>query len=326
MAVALRPIAADASTATPLARMAADVRKGLLARPPHLPSKYFYDDTGSALAELISSQPEYYIAAAEEKLLARVAGEVVERAAPTALVELGSGAGRRISLVLDAMRAAGRPLSLTFFDINKAFVSGSLGRLSWRNKDLDVHGVVGDFTRDLAVLGRVTGRLALLFAGTIGTLRPDEVPWFLERVSGCLGPGDCFLVGVDLVKDPRMIEAAYNDANGVTAAFNLNILEHINRELNADFDTSRFEHVAHWDPRHKWVEMKLRATTPSRVQLTDCWLDLRFAAGDEICTQINCKYTRASFTQLVQWTPFDLEQWYVDPDGLYAMALLRRMR
>lgn len=326
MAVALRPVTARAAAGTPMARMALDVRHGLLAKPPYLPSKYFYDDTGSALFELITSLPEYYQTRTEEQLLASVIDDVIARALPDELLELGSGAGRKIRTVLDAQRRAGRPLVLTFFDINRAFVSGSLNRLAAAYPGAELTGVVGDFTRDLATLGRRTGRLGLLFAGTIGNLHPDEVPWFLDRLAAQLGPGDCFLAGVDLVKDPKVLEAAYNDEQGVTAAFNLNILEHINRELNADFDPSRFMHVAFWNPERRWIEMRLRAIAPSRVVIQDCWLDLRFATGDEVRTEISCKYTRDSFAQRLRGTAFDLEQWYKDPDSLFALALMRRMR
>lgn len=326
MAVALRPIAATPLAETPLARMAADVRRGLLHRPPYLPSKYFYDDTGSALFELITSLPEYYQTRTEEKLLGQVIDDVIARAEPGEIIELGSGAGRKIRAVLDAQRRAGRPLKLTFFDINRAFVSGSLSRLAAAYRGIDVTGIVGDFTHDLAVLGRGANRLALLFAGTIGNLHPEEMPWFLERLAAQLAPGDCFLAGIDLVKDPKLLEAAYNDAQGVTAAFNLNILDHINRELTADFDPSRFMHVAFWNPRRSWVEMRLRAIAPSRVRIQDCWLDLRFAAGDEVRTEISCKYTRDSFARRIAMTPFDVEQWYEDDDRLFALALLRRMR
>ena len=326
MAVALRPVTATPAAVTPLARMAADVRKGLLHKPPYLPSKYFYDDTGSALFELITSQPEYYQTRTEERLLAEVIEDVIERARAEEIIELGSGAGRKIRTVLDAQRRAGRPLALTFFDINRAFVSGSLHRLSAQYPGIDLKGIVGDFTHDLAVLGRGGNRLAVLFAGTIGNLHPEEMAWFLERLAAQLLPGDCFLVGVDLVKDPRVLEAAYNDAQGVTAAFNVNILDHINRELNADFDTSRFMHVAFWNPRRQWIEMRLRAIAPSRVRIQDSWLDLRFATGDSVRTEISCKYSRDTFADRLTMTPFAIEQWYEDGERLFALALLRRMR
>lgn len=316
------PLPVDDALQRAPAFMAAEIRTSLLSAPPSLPSKYFYDDTGSALFERITGLPEYYQTRTEERLLARIIGEVIERTRPSELVELGSGAGHKIRLVLDAQRRAGRPLALALFDINHAFLHASARRLAASYPRLDVRTVAGDFTRDLAMLGHGPPRLVLLFAGTIGNLHPDDVPAFLARVARQLRPGDHFLVGVDTVKDIRVLEAAYNDSQGVTAAFNLNILTHINRELDADFDLTRFEHVAFWDQANSWIEMRLRATAASRVRIAASWLDLRFRAGDEVRTEISCKYTRASFAARLAGTGLFLEQWYCDPREMFALALL----
>ena len=311
--------------AGPVTRMAAEVRAGLLSRPPFVPSKYFYDDAGSELFERITRLPEYYQTRTEERLLATVIDEIIARAAPTALVELGSGAGRKIRLVIEAQQRAGRLPALTFFDINRSFVRAAARGLAARYPALRVHEVIGDFTRDLPRLGRAGGRLVMLFAGTIGNLHPDDVPGFLRAVARTVGPGDRFLVGVDLVKDAGRLEAAYNDSQGVTAAFNLNILAHLNRVLHADFDLARFEHVARWDAAQRWIEMRLRAIAPSRVRVRQASLEVLYRAGDEIRTEISCKYTEASFGARLAGTGFRLERWFTDPEQLFALALLQRI-
>ena len=306
--------------------MADEVRRTLSAPRPWLPCKYFYDDRGSELFEAITRLPEYYQTRTEEALLARVADDVVARTAPTELVELGSGAGRKIGLLLEATARAGRVARLVLFDINTLFVDASARRIAARFPEADVRGVTGDFTRDLGTLGPGGGRLAVFLAGTIGNLHPDDVPRFLGRVAGQLEPGDGLLVGLDLVKDVATLEAAYNDAACVTAAFNLNVLSHINDALGANFDLAAWEHVAFFDVERSWIEMRLRARRESRVRIPASGLTLRFRAGDEISTEISCKYTESSFARLLPGTGLELERWYTDPRDLFALALLRRSR
>jgi L-histidine Nalpha-methyltransferase len=306
------------------ARMAEEIRAGLVARPRRLPSKYFYDDRGSRLFEDITALPEYYLTRAEERLLARVAGDVVARVRPSELVELGSGAGRKIRLLLAAMARAGLLERCVLLDINERFLSDSTRALAADFPGLEVHGVVGDFLGDLDRLGPGGSRLAAFFASTIGNLHPDEVPPFLTGVAEHLAPGDAFLVGVDLVKDVARLEAAYNDSAGVTAEFNRNILRVLNTRLGADFDPEAFEHVAFYDPASAWIEMRLRSLKLQRVRIPAAHLDLAFEAGEEIRTEISCKYTRASFAAHLPGTGLALEHWYTDPDDLFALALLGR--
>jgi len=174
------------------------------------------------------------------------------------------------------------------------------------------------------VLGEGGGRLAAFFASTIGNLHPDEVPPFLARVAERLAPGDAFLVGVDLVKDPARLEAAYNDTAGVTAAFNRNILRVMNDRLGADFDPDAFAHVAFYDRERAWIEMRLRSLKLQRVRIPAARLDLAFEAGEEIRTEISCKYTRSTFEALLPGTGLVLDRWYTDPENLFALALLGR--
>jgi L-histidine N-alpha-methyltransferase len=310
----------------PAARMAEEVRRGLTARPPWLPCKYFYDDRGSELFEQITRQSEYYQTRTEEALLERYASDVIARAAPVELVELGSGAGRKIGSLLEAMARRGRAGRLVLFDINALFVDEAARRIAARFPDAEVHGVTGDFTEDLHGLGPGGGRLAVFLAGTIGNLHPGDVPRFLTRVALQLEPGDGLLVGMDLVKDVARLEAAYNDAAGVTAEFNRNILRHCNAVLGADFDADAWEHVAFYDAARAWIEMRLRSRVDCRVSIPGARLDLAFRAGDEISTEISCKYTRDSFARMLPGTGLVLDHWYTDDDHLFALALLRRVR
>jgi L-histidine N-alpha-methyltransferase len=307
------------------ARMAEEVRRGLVTHPRELPSKYFYDDRGSRLFEEITALPEYYLTRTEERLLAEIADDVVARTRPVELVELGSGAGRKIRLLLAAMQRAGLLEGCVLLDINARFLSDSAEALAGDFPGVAVRGVVGDFLRDLDLLGPGGGRLAVFFASTIGNLQRDEVPPFLARVARHLAPGDALLVGVDLVKDPARLEAAYNDGAGVTAAFNRNILRVMNDRLGADFEPDAFEHVAFYDDARARIEMRLRSQRLQRVRVPAARLDLIFEAGEEIRTEISCKYTRESFAALLPGTGLALSRWYTDPEQLFALALLERV-
>jgi L-histidine Nalpha-methyltransferase len=305
--------------------MAREVREGLLASPPRLPSKYFYDDRGIALFDEITRLPEYYPTRTETAILAAQAGDIVEAAAPRELVELGSGAGRKIRLLLDAMGRAGRRERVTFLDVNRAALEESAAALVRDYPGLVVHGVVGDFQRDLDALPAGRDRLLLFIAGTIGNLHPrDETPAFLADVGRVLRPGERFLVGLDLVKDVSLLEPAYDDSQGVTAEFNRNLLRVVNARLDADFEPERWAHVAFYDAKNAWIEMRLRATAPMRVRVPGAGLDLSYAAGDEIRTEISCKWTKASFEGLLPGSGLAPECWFTDPRGWFGLAMLVR--
>jgi len=308
-----------------LARMVAEVREGLLARPLRsLPCKYFYDDRGNALFEEITRLPEYYQTRTEEAILEAIAGEVVDRTRPRELAEIGSGSSRKVRLLLDAMRERGLLERCVLLDINERVLGSSARKLASDYPGIRVRGIAGDFLLDLPALGPGGGRLALFFAGTIGNLHPDQVPPFLGALARQLAPGDGFLVGLDLVKDERRLHAAYNDARGVTAEFNRNILRVIDRALGADFVPEAFEHVAFYDQEHAWIEMRLRATEAMHVRVPAASLEIDLRAGDEIRTELSCKYTEESFAMLVGGTGLGVERWFTDPAGLFASALLVR--
>lgn len=294
----------------------------LLAPLPTTDPKYFYDDRGSELFERITRLEEYYPTRTEMALLERVAADLVEAAAPVELVELGSGAGRKVSLLLDAMRRRDRLEGCTLLDINEAFLAASLERLAADYPGVELRGVVGDFTRDLHVLGGGRRRLIVFLAGTIGNLGPDMLAPFLEEVRASLGAGDRFLVGLDLVKDRALLEAAYNDREGVTAAFNRNVLAVLNDRFGTDFDPSSFEHVALWNPDREWIEMRLRASRPMRVRMPSDPRALVLEAGDEIRTELSRKFTREGFVRHLERAGLVLERWETDPDRLFCLALV----
>ncbi len=294
-----------------------------LLRPlPSINSKYFYDDRGSRLFEEITTLPEYYQTRTEEALLETIATEVAARTPARQLVELGSGAGRKIRLLLDAIAQAGHLEGCVLLDINQTFVLLSAQRLAADYPEAEVVGWVGDFVHDIAAIGSGPDRLFVFFAGTIGNLDPAERTSFLRDVRSAMGPRDAFLVGLDLVKDVTRLEAAYNDTAGVTADFNRNILRVLNRSFGTDFEDETFKHVAFYDNRRQWIEMRLRATQPIRVHLGG-GRELKLDAGGEIRTEISCKFTRESFEQSLAGSGLRLSQWFSDPNDLFALALIR---
>jgi L-histidine N-alpha-methyltransferase len=306
-----------------LDRARTDIWRDLHAAPPRIDSKYFYDDRGSHLFEKITRLPEYYQTRTEEALLESIADDVVSLTGPRELVELGSGAGRKIRLLLDAMQRAGTLDRCVLLDVNAAFLAASAERLAADYNGLEVRGVVGDFLHDLDAVGAGHHRLFLFLAGTIGNIHPDRLPDFLGQLQCVLRSGDAFLVGLDLVKDTTMLESAYNDSAGVTAEFNRNILRVLNRRFDADFELDAFEHVAFYDADREWIEMRLRARRPISVSLGGVTDRIRFDPGDEIRTEISCKFTRSSFTEVLVGTGLELRQWWTDPDELFALALVR---
>jgi len=305
--------------------MAREVRAGLLAQPlPTLPCKYFYDDRGNALFDRITRLPEYYQTRTEESILKAIAGDVIDRARPRELTEIGSGASRKVRYLLDAMRSRALLERCVLLDINERAIATSAERLAADYPGLQVRAIVGDFLEDLPALGPGGDRLAIFLAGTVGNLPPEDVPPFLRAVARQLAPGDSFLVGLDLVKDERRLRAAYNDAAGVTAEFNRNILRALNAGLGADFIPEAFAHVAFYDRERAWIEMRLRATRDMRVRIPGAGVEMDLRAGDEIRTELSCKYTRKSFEALVVGTGLRLTRWFTDPERLFASALLRR--
>jgi L-histidine N-alpha-methyltransferase len=295
-----------------------------LSRPlPEIPPVYLYDDRGSELFEAITRLPVYYPTRTEIALLERDAHRFVRAVRPRRIVELGSGAGRKIRLLLDAWGPTAAPRTCTQLDVNERFLRASVAALARDYPGLSVDGVVGDFTTDLDRLGPGGDRLTVFFAGTLGNLYPDGRRAFLGALARGMAPSDALLVGVDLVKDVARLEAAYDDPGGVTAEFNRNALRVLNARFGADFVPDAFEHVAFFDREHAWIEMRLRATRRMRVHVPALDLQLELARGGEIRTEVSCKFTRASLAAAAREAGLAVADFRADPEELFALALLR---
>ncbi len=318
----------QATSAHPPVELSADERAELLAALsaplPSIPSRYLYDDHGSALFEQITDLPEYYQTRTERQILETEADRILEATNAVHLGELGSGAGRKIGLLVEAAQRREACRSLTLLDINASFLQQSVRSLQQRYPDVDVRGVVGRFTQDLDRFGEGGRRLIAFFGSTIGNFHPSQIVPFLRRLADITGPTDSLLVGFDLVKDVRILEAAYNDSAGVTAAFNLNILRVFNRATGADFDPDAFEHVAFYDPDNRWIEMRLRATRPVRATVPAISWVRDFDVGDELRTEVSCKYDQRFVQAYAEAAGLHLSAWFTDPDQLFALAVLRR--
>ncbi|MFC0006430.1 L-histidine N(alpha)-methyltransferase [Micromonospora siamensis] len=298
-----------------------DVRAGLTARPKWLPPKWFYDARGSELFEEITRLPEYYPTRAERTVLAERAGEIAECTGAKTLIELGSGSSEKTRLLLDAFTRRGGLGTFVPLDVSVSALRQSTAQIATDYPGLRVRGIVGDFTRQLDRLPTGGRRLVAFLGGTIGNLLPIERVEFLTAMRAALEAGDWLLIGTDLVKDPAVIVPAYDDAAGVTADFNRNVLRVINRELGADFDTDAFDHVAVWDPEQEWIEMRLRARRPMRVRVLD--LDVEFAAGEELRTEISAKFRPERIRAELAGAGFVTERFWTDPDGLFGVSLAR---
>ena len=308
--------------------LAADARAGLAAAAKWMPPVHFYDERGSALFEEITRLPEYYQGRTELGILERESAGIVARHGLGELVELGSGASRKTRALLDAMRDAGTLKRYVPFDVCPEANLAAASALAEDYPELDLHGVAGDFGRHLpAVPPRADGgaRLVAFLGGTIGNLEPAQRTPFLRSVAGLMEEGDVLLVGTDLAGDPDRIRAAYDDAAGVTAEFNLNLLRRMNRELGADFDLDAFTHVAVYDPGPPWIEMRLRSVGRQVVRLDALGMTAEFADGEEMRTEISCKFTRASVAAMYADAGLALAEWHEDPRGWFAVSLARRV-
>ncbi|GAA3076426.1 L-histidine N(alpha)-methyltransferase [Streptosporangium carneum] len=298
-----------------------DVRGGLASTPKHLPPKWFYDATGSDLFSQITRLPEYYPTRRELAILRAQAADIVRRSGADTLVELGSGTSEKTVLLLDALAAAGALRAYTPVDVDAVTLTDAARRLTARYPGLDVHAVCADFEQHLALLPREGRRMVAFLGGTIGNLDPAAREVFLKELRATLNPGDSFLLGADLVKDTGRLVAAYDDAAGVTAAFNRNVLHVINRQLDADFEPDAFEHVALYDMRNDWIEMRLRATRAMHVRLDDLDLSVSFAAGEEMRTEISAKFRREGLHRELVAAGFTPTFHYTDPTGDFSLVL-----
>jgi L-histidine N-alpha-methyltransferase len=298
-----------------------DVQVGLTAEPKWLPPKWFYDARGSEIFEEITVLPEYYPTRAERAVLAERADEIAELTGAKTLIELGSGSSEKTRLLLDAFARHGGLGTFVPLDVSVSALRQSTEEIAADYPGLRVRGIVGDFTRQLDRLPAGGRRLVVFLGGTIGNLLPVERAEFLVAMRAALEAGDWLLIGTDLVKDPSVIVPAYDDAAGVTAEFNRNVLRVINRELGADFDPEAFSHVAAWDPEHEWIEMRLRAERPMRVRVLD--LDVEFAAGEELRTEVSAKFRPEGIAAELADAGFRVQAFWTDPEGLFGVTLAR---
>ena len=304
--------------------LADDVLDGLTRPLKELPPKHLYDARGSELFDDICELPEYYQTRTERLILETHADNVVERTGAVELVELGSGSATKTRVLLDAMAAAGTLSRYVPVDVSATTVHAVAELFVEEYPGLAVHGVVGDFERHLGHLPAPPGpRLVPILGGTIGNFPPGSRRRFLRSLGKVLGPDGHLLLGTDLVKDPRVIEAAYNDSAGVTAQFNLNVLHVLNRELGADFDVDAFEHVAFFDREREWIEMRLRATQPQHVRIDALDLEIDFAAREELRTEISAKFTLDGLRADLDAAGLELVELFTDPDELFAVSLAR---
>lgn len=301
-------------------RFAADVVEGLSAEPRHIPCKYLYDERGSELFEAICETDDYYVTRADLALHETHLDEIAAAIGPEAhIIELGSGAGVKIRSILAAVR---RPRAYTAIEISREALAQSVAALSEQFPDLEIRSLQADYTHpipdDAFRLDPPARRRVIYFPGsTISNFTHDQAHAFLSRMAVMAGPGGCALIGVDLVKPAERLVRAYDDRDGVTAAFNLNLLDRLESDLGAELDREAFEHRAVYNERFERIEMHLIARRPTEIRLEG--KTFRFAPGETIHTENSHKYSIESFRELVQGTGLELVETWTDPDGLFSM-------
>jgi L-histidine N-alpha-methyltransferase len=304
----------------------ADVSTGLTSTPKELPPKWFYDERGSALFDEITRLPEYYPTRAERQILRSRAAAVAAATGAHTLVELGSGSAEKTRLLLSALTTGGTLRRYVPVDVSEAPLLESGRTIAAEYPGLDVHAVLADFESHLEMLPELLAgagpRLTAFLGGTIGNLAPAEPrAAFLAAVRASTAIGDWLLLGTDLVKDPSVLVPAYDDAAGVTAEFNRNVLHVINRELKADFDVEAYQHVALWDPVNEWIEMRLRSLRDQEVNVAALDLGVRFAAGEEMRTEISAKFRPDRVAAELADAGFAAQAGWTDPAGRFLLTL-----
>jgi L-histidine N-alpha-methyltransferase len=304
----------------------ADAQAGLTATPKSLPPKWFYDAAGSALFDKITELPEYYPTSAERSILTARAAEIAALTEAATLAELGSGSSDKTRLLLSALRDRGTLRCYVPVDVSEPALVMAADALIAEYPGLDVRAVLSDFEEHLGLPApgdAPAPRLLAFLGSTIGNLVPAQRAAFLARIRAQLAPGDFFLLGTDLVKDPAVLVAAYDDSAGVTAEFNKNVLAVLNAALGADFDPDAFEHVAVWDPAAEWIEMRLRSLAGQTVHVPALGLAVCFEAGEEMRTEVSAKFRRDGVAAELAAAGLELLHWWTDPQGQFALSLSR---
>ena len=305
------------------ASLRADAVAGLTARPKTLPPKYFYDARGSRLFERITRLPEYYPTRAEREVLRRRAPEIARRTGARTLAELGSGVSEKTRLLLDALLRHGTLECYAPQDVDPSVLLAAGRRLARDYPRLRVTATAADFEAELAVPDGPRPRLLAFLGSTLGNLDTGQRSAFYRAVRGVLGSDDALLLGVDLVKDPRVLVRAYDDAAGVTAEFDRNVLRVLNRELDARFDPAAFAHRALWNPAAERVEMRLRSLRAQRVPVGALALEVTFEAGEELLTEISVKFRRERLEAELACHGLTVDRWWTDAAGRFAVLLAR---
>jgi L-histidine Nalpha-methyltransferase len=304
-----------------LEALRADVRSGLTAPQKSLPPKYFYDERGSELFDQITRLPEYYLTRAEASILAERSAEIADLSQCQSLVELGSGTSAKTRLLLRALLDGGTIREFMPFDVDPTVLADASEALAAEYPALEIRPFVGDFEQDLDAIP-VSGRRTIAFLGsTIGNLDPAARASFLKQVGAALGPADTFLLGTDLVKDVTRLLRAYDDAAGVTAEFNRNVLRVVNRDLGGDFAVEEFQHIAIWDDVNDWIEMRLRSEREQRVTIRDLGLTVFFAAGEDLRTEISAKFRPDKLEEELAAAGLQTICFWTDPSNDFGLTL-----
>lgn len=299
----------------------AEARRGLASSPKQLPPKWFYDQRGSELFEEITHLPEYYLTRREREILLRRADEIAGLTGCQTLVELGAGSSDKTTILLDALVRAGTLQQFIPFDVCLPALQQAGAALLDEYPGLRVHAIVGDFDHHLTLLPSEGRRLVAFLGSTIGNLDVDQRARFFSQLSRALSPGDFLLLGTDLVKDVRRLEAAYNDSAGVTAAFNRNVLRVLNRDLAANFVEDNFEHLSTYDAERELIDTRLRSRQNQTVNVGALRLQVPFAAGEEMRTEISTKFTRDGLEHELTAADYGLVRWWTDRAGDFALSL-----
>ncbi|MCX2714089.1 L-histidine N(alpha)-methyltransferase [Mycolicibacterium sp. J2] len=298
-----------------------DVAEGLRQTPKTLPPKWFYDAVGSELFDRITRLPEYYPTRTEASILREHAAEIAAASGADTLVELGSGTSEKTRLLLSAWRARGVLRRFIPFDVDPSVLHDAAGALRAEYPGIEIDTVCGDFERDLGAIPQVGRRLVIFLGSTIGNFTSEPRAEFLTSLADSLRPGDALLLGTDLVKDTDRLVRAYDDSAGVTAAFNRNVLAVVNRELDADFDLDAFSHVAKWNQECERIEMWLRSVRTQRVNVRALGLTVDFADGEEMLTEVSCKFRPDGVAAELEAAGLRRTHWWTDPAGDFGLAL-----
>ncbi|MDD7812531.1 L-histidine N(alpha)-methyltransferase [Mycobacterium sp. CSUR Q5927] len=310
-------LAADAARTA----LRTDVRHGLRQTPKSLPPKWFYDKVGSELFDQITRLPEYYPTRAEAEILRDHSAEVAQLSGADTLVELGSGTSEKTRMLLDALHANGSLRRFVPFDVDAGVLETAGAAIAGDYPGVQVDAVCGDFEHHLAQIPAGGRRLFVFLGSTIGNLTPGPRAEFLAALAAAMHDGDGLLLGTDLVKDTARLVRAYDDAAGVTAAFNRNVLAVVNRELDADFDLDEFAHVARWNSAEQRIEMWLRAGTDQHVSIGELDLVVDFAAGEEMLTEVSCKFRREQVAAELAAAGLQSRRWWTDAAGDFGLSL-----